>query len=142
MPANLAGMKPVNQSLRSSDSAARGRPEDTGTGRRKRRRWTADQKIALLAQFRESGLTAAEFGRRAGVSGSLLSTWSRRACARRAVSASPGFAQVRVDPVGAASMATAQVLVQFGADIKLSVAVGADPAWLGRVLRAACDSSC
>lgn len=108
------------------------RPRASVPARRKRRRWTDEEKSKLLAAFRARRCTAAEFARQAGVSSSLLSVWDRR---RQAASDS-GFARVQV-AVGTSGHGPAGLVVHLGSDLTFIAPVGIDAGWLGGVLRAA-----
>jgi transcriptional regulator with XRE-family HTH domain len=118
-------MTPVAPSSTATNSPAEAR-------RGQRRRWTEQQKSELLAAFAVSGLTAAEFCRRSGVSPSAISAWSRRRRAIPAPSVAPGFAEVRL-----AGAATDALVIHLGADITISVPRGTDAIWVGHLLRAA-----
>ena len=70
------------------------------TGPERRRRWSVDQKLAIVAEFERSGSSGAVVARRYGISTGLLYTWRRQAHGLRARSRSlvAGFMPVVVGP--------------------------------------------
>jgi transposase len=70
------------------------------TGPERRRRWSVDQKLAIVAEFEHSGSSGAVVARRYGISTGLLYTWRRQAHGLRVRSRSlvPGFVPVVVAP--------------------------------------------
>jgi len=97
-----------------------------------RRRWTAKEKAAWLSRFEESGLSAFAFSRKMGLPYSSFCFW-RRQLPARSQAARPGFAEVRVAIPALPSIVT----VHLPSGARLEIAVGADPAWLAAVIRAA-----
>jgi transposase len=69
-------------------------------GPERRRRWSVDQKLAIVAEFERSGSSGAVVARRYGISTGLLYTWRRQAHGLRARSRSlvAGFMPVVVGP--------------------------------------------
>lgn len=101
-----------------------------------RRRWTAEQRREVLAQFAASGLTQAEFCRRVGLSAATFSTWCRKTT-RGGNSANDtvgGFARVQVAPPFPAMPTGAAIIVQVDDGLRVTVPVGTDAVWLGQVL--------
>ena len=70
------------------------------TGPERRRRWSVDQKLAIVAEFDRPGSSGAVVAQRYGISTGLLYTWRRQAHGLRAHSRSlvPGFMPVVVAP--------------------------------------------
>ena len=70
------------------------------TGPERRRRWSVDQKLAIVAEFDRPGSSGAVVAQRYGISTGLLYTWRRQAHGLRARSRSlvPGFMPVVVAP--------------------------------------------
>src|SRR5271170_1008641 len=70
------------------------------TGPERRRRWSVDQKLAIVAEFERRGSSGAAVAQRYGISTGLLYTWRRQAHGLRARSRSlvPGFMPVVVAP--------------------------------------------
>jgi transposase len=69
------------------------------TGRRRRRRWAAEEKARIVAESFEEGANISEVARRHGVVRGLLTVWRRQVS--RAVSVkAPGFVPVRIEPAG------------------------------------------
>jgi len=57
------------------------------SGPERRRRWSSEQKAALVSETAQSGASVAEIARRHGISRSLLYSWRREALARNGVAA-------------------------------------------------------
>src|ERR1700720_1987446 len=70
------------------------------TGPERRRRWSVDQKLAIVAELARSGSSGAVVARRYGISTGLLYTWRRQAQGLRSRSRPivPGFMPVVVGP--------------------------------------------
>ena len=70
------------------------------TGPERRRRWSVDQKLAIVAELARPGSSGAVVAQRYGISTGLLYTWRRQAHGLRARSRSlvPGFMPVLVAP--------------------------------------------
>jgi transposase-like protein len=101
-----------------------------------RRRWTPQQRGEALAQFAASGLTQAEFCRRAGLSAATFSSWGRKTtrAGDDATAAVGGFARVQVASAFAVTTTEAAIVVQVDDGWRVTVPVGTDPLWLGQVL--------
>jgi transposase len=74
------------------------------TGRRRRRRWTAQEKARIVAESFQEGANISEVARRHGVVRGLLTVWRHKVAAAAGVSA-PGFVPVQI--ASEASPATA-----------------------------------
>src|SRR5579863_709992 len=70
------------------------------TGPERRRRWSVEQKLAIVAELARSGSSGAVVARRYGISTGLLYTWRRQAEGLRSRSRPmvPGFMPVVVGP--------------------------------------------
>jgi transposase len=68
------------------------------TGTARRRRWTSEEKAAIVAESARPGVNVAEVARRFGVNRGLLQTWRRKAIGER-----PVFVPVRVEGMVAAA---------------------------------------
>jgi transposase len=55
------------------------------TGTARRRRWTVEEKAAIVAESTRAGVNVAEVARRFGVNRGLLQTWRRKAIGERSV---------------------------------------------------------
>ncbi len=64
------------------------------TGEARRRRWTAEEKAAILAESFEPGAQLSDVARRHGMNRNLLGTWRRQA--RRSIEARPTFVPVQI----------------------------------------------
>jgi transposase len=64
------------------------------TGTARRRRWTIDEKAAIVAESTRSGINVSEVARRVGVNRGLLQTWRRKA-----IGEAPVFVPLRVEGV-------------------------------------------
>ena len=64
------------------------------TGEVRRRRWTAAEKAAILAETLQPGVRFSEVARRHGVNRNLLGTWRRQA--REGIEAAPTFVPVQI----------------------------------------------
>lgn len=98
-----------------------------------RRRWTAAEKAACLARFEKSALPAGAFCKKSGLCEQTFYAWKRQARVRDGTKRPdiPGFAEVSVKTPGTEPPA---MTIRIGADIRLEVAVGIDPAWLAQVI--------
>jgi transposase len=70
------------------------------TGPERRRRWSVDQKLAIVAELARPGSSGAVVAHRYGISTGLLYTWRRQAHGLRARSRSlvPGFMPMVIAP--------------------------------------------
>ena len=66
------------------------------TGAVRRRRWTIEEKAAIVAESTRPGVNVAEVARRFGVNRGLLQTWRRRA-----IGEVPVFVPLRVEDIAA-----------------------------------------
>src|SRR5450631_1634901 len=67
------------------------------TGTARRRRWTIEEKAAIVAESTRPGVNVAEVARRFGVNRGLLQTWRRRA-----IGDAPIFVPLHVEDIAAA----------------------------------------
>ena len=102
------------------------------TGPERRRRWSEDQKLALLAAAFAPGASVAEVARQAEICTSLLYRW------RQSIGASSGFAPVivRSDPAADRLSAEPALVVEFAAGPRVLIAGGAPEALVAATLRA------
>jgi transposase len=68
------------------------------TGKRRRRRWTAEEKARIVAESFENGANISEVARRHGVARGLLTMWRRQVS--KQVATMPGFVPVRIETAG------------------------------------------
>jgi transposase len=110
------------------------------TGSERRRRWSAEDKVRILAEIEEPGAVVAEVARRADVCTSLVYKWRREA--RKALSAC-GFAPVIVEtPVPASPAAPAASATEPGVivvevkDARVRIGAAAPSAVIAATLKA------
>ena len=98
------------------------------TGPERRRRWSVEQKLAIVAELARSGSSGAMVARRYGISTGLLYTWRRQAHGLRARSRSlvPGFMPVVVAPKVDAVAAPEEVSEVFAPVVVPARGEGAD----------------
>src|ERR1051325_4798422 len=72
------------------------------TGALRRRRWSADEKAAMVAESLAPGVNVSELARLRGINRGLLLTW-RRAALRTASAADEAFVPIRVEEAPASS---------------------------------------
>ena len=82
----------MHQSRHDADSYQR---VEVITGRRRRRDWSDEEKVRILAESADPEVNISEVARRNGVSRGLLNVWRRKA--RVASSAGPQFVEIRLD---------------------------------------------
>ena len=133
-PATTISTITVPPSPTASAANSEGRP-------RSRRRWTEEEKAEHVVRFAGSGLNQAGYCAQAGFNAATFSSWCRRsrpggAAPAEAVSGLT-FAQVCVTaPTAGAVGPAATVVIHLAGGTKLEAAVGADPLWLARLLKA------
>ncbi len=100
------------------------------TGPERRRRWSVDQKLAIVAELARPGSSGAVVAQRYGISTGLLYTWRRQAHGLRARSRSlvPGFMPVLVAPEVDAVTALDEVSEVFAPVVVPARGEGADMA--------------
>lgn len=98
--------------------------------RRRRTRFTAEQRRTQVGQFARSGLSQAEFCRRSGLHPATFSLWRRRAEAP-----APGFAEVAITPP--VLLAGTVAILHLPGSVRLEVSALDETAWrgLGLLLR-------
>ena len=100
------------------------------TGPERRRRWSVDQKLAIVAELARPGSSGAVVAQRYGISTGLLYTWRRQAHGLRARSRSlvAGFRPVLVAPEVDAVTALDEVSEVFAPVVVPARGEGADMA--------------
>ncbi len=101
-------------------------------GRKRHRRWTAEEKAGYLAQFARSGRSALAFSEETGVPYSSFCQWRQQARSEGERTGSGRFAEVHVAACATSTVAT----VYFGQGCRLEPPVGIDPQWVGAVIQA------
>ena len=102
-------------------------------GRERRRRWSAEQKRAIVAAAFEPGAVVRDVARQADVTPSLIYRWRRDLGA-----AANGFAQVLVAPAGD-GVAVPPVLaieIEFAGNARMRIPVSVSPALAAAVVAA------
>jgi transposase len=105
-------------------------------GPERRRRWSEDQKLALLSAAFAPGASVADVARQADICTSLIYRWRQ---AYSAAEPPPGFAQaVVVDASGPASAARAEpaMVVEFSSGARVRIASTASAELVTAALRA------
>ena len=95
------------------------------TGERRRRRWTAEEKVRIVAESFEEGANISEVARRHGVARGLLTVW-RHKFAFAAGADGAGFVPVRID--GGSGLGTADERGNVPASPNALLAIAARPA--------------
>jgi transposase-like protein len=100
---------------------------------RNRRRRSPEEKTEYLALFEKSGMPVSAFCREHGLCEQTFYYWRKQLGAghARQGAAKVGFAEVAVAAVSASS----NVTVHLNTAVSLELAVGADVAWVGRLVR-------
>lgn len=117
------------------------------TGRERRRRWTGDEKRALLMEAFAPGATVAQVARRHGVAESCLYTWRKQVLDAARDRSEPGPAvlvPVVVEPAAAAGTAPARserspagyAVVRFPDGTRVKVTAGYSAAALKALIAA------
>ena len=136
----------VGVSIRASDGACTGVSDgamarvEVITGPERRRRWTEEQKRAIVAQSLEPGAVIAEVARQAEVGPGQIYRWRQqfRTC-------SDGFAQVVLDPaetaapqpIGAANCRLAPAIeVEFAGEARVRIPASIPTALAAAVVKA------
>ena len=124
--------------------ASRGARVEVITGVERRRDWTDEEKLAIVAESCEDGVVISDVARRHGLRPQQLFTWRnefrRREAARLQYGGAPAFTPVMIAhdrPAGAAAEAPAVAAIEIvlgGAIVRLNGA--ADAKMLAAVLRA------
>ncbi len=106
------------------------------TGPERRRSWSEDQKLALLAAAFSPGAKVAEVARRADICTSLIYRWRKDLAAE----APAGFTQALLtDDRGAGGEPGAlkpAIIIELTGGRRVTIDAGADPALVAAVLRA------
>jgi transposase len=95
------------------------------TGVERRRRWRPEQKLRILAELKEPGVTVSEVARRHDVSRSLLWQW-REAQRRGELVAEPAFLPLRMlaelpEPETASALASAPGSTVAEPDVRIEI---------------------
>src|SRR5689334_24226909 len=87
------------------------------TGPERRRRWSAEQKRAIVAESWAPGAVVTQIARRAEICPGQIYRW------RREIGAGNGFAQVMIAPVGdgAGCAATPAIEIEFAGKARLRI---------------------
>jgi transposase len=107
----------------------------------RRRRWSVEQKLEMVAEMMRPGASASRVARRHGITTGLLYTW-RRLAAKGVLSltpavAAPGFVPVRVAPEPAKAddgESVGVMVIELGGERRVRVDRHVDAAALRRVL--------
>src|SRR4051795_1759321 len=92
-------------------------------GRERRRRWSEEQKRAVVAAAFEPGAGVRDVARQADVTPSLIYRWRRDLRA-----AANGFAQVLVAPAGLATPPVPAIEIDFAGNARVRIPASVSPA--------------
>ena len=106
------------------------------TGPERRRSWSEDQKLALLAAAFSPGAKVAEVARRADICTSLIYRWRRDLAAATPTGFLPALLSDDRAPGGEAVAPKPAIVVELPGDRRVKIDAGADPALVAAVLRA------
>ena len=101
-------------------------------GPERRRRWSVEQRQAIVAAAFGSGAVVRDVARQADVTPSLIYRW------RRGLRAANGFAQVLVAPAGdgVAISPEPAIEVEFAGNARMRIPASVSPAWVAAVVEA------
>ncbi|WP_394764385.1 IS66-like element accessory protein TnpA [Phenylobacterium sp.] len=106
------------------------------TGPERRRSWSEDQKLALLAAAFSPGAKVAEVARRADICTSLIYRWRRDFAAATPTGFLPALLSDDRAPGGEAVAPKPGIVVELPGDRRVKIDAGADLALVTAVLRA------
>jgi transposase-like protein len=113
------------------------RPPDAKLETQRRRRFSARDRKRLLRLYRHSGQSVADFGRENDVCPSSLWRWlARERRSGQEASSAGELVEIPVVALRAPEAAAPAVSMQISGVVRLEVAVGTDPEWLGALVRA------
>ena len=88
--------RPANDSLTTAHMTVSGMQAEVLSAPERRRRWSVDQKVAMVAEMMRPGARASLVARRHGIGTGLLYTWRRQAMRGELALASPAFVPVEI----------------------------------------------
>lgn len=100
-----------------------------------RQRWTADQKLEIVAETLATGKVT-EVARRYGANPSMVFAWRKKLMGPIALPPAPAFAAVALTQPPAPPHASSSVCVEFPCGARLVVTGAADAAVLDRIISA------
>jgi transposase len=106
------------------------------TGPERRRSWSEDQKLTLLAAAFSPGAKVAEVARRADICTSLIYRWRRDFAAEAPGGFMPALLSDDRAPDGEAVAPKPAIVVELTGGRRVKIDAGADPALVTAVLRA------
>ena len=111
------------------------------SGPERRRRWSDEERLSILAEAFAPGASVADVARHRDVSTSLIYTWRRKLLEATAKPApdepEPGFAEaVMIEDGAASSSAVPAIVVDLARGRRISVFASASPAQVAAVLKA------
>jgi transposase len=105
------------------------------TGPERRRSWSEDQKLTLLAAAFSPGAKVAEVARRADICTSLIYRWRRDFAAETPGGFMPALLSDDRAPVGEAVTSKPAIVVELTGGRRVKIDAGADPALVAAILR-------
>ena len=112
------------------------------SGPERRRRWSDEERLSILAEAFAPGASVADVARRRDVSTSLIYTWRRKLLEANAVPApdepEPGFAEAVMieDGAAAGSGAVPAMIIDLARGRRVSIFASASPGQVAAVLKA------
>ena len=105
-------------------------------GPERRRRWSAEQKRALLTEAFSPGGNVADVARRADICTSLLYRWRQSHLAERRAPAFVPAVMVDAPPAATASKSDAVIMVELPAGTRVTITAAASPTLITATLGA------
>ena len=103
------------------------------SGPERRRRWSEEERIQILAEAFSPGACVADVARRHDVSTALIYSWRNKL---RQPVAEPGFAEAVVDDSVAALIGSPAIIVELARGSRVSIFASAPPALAAAALKA------
>ncbi len=104
-------------------------------GTERRRRWSLQDKLQIVEETMQPGVTVSEVARRHGLAPSVVFTWRRLAREGRLGDAGPAFMPIEITPVGSSSRRTGLIEIILGRGRRIRVDRDVDAEALRRVLQ-------
>ena len=110
-------------------------------GTERRRRWSLQDKLQIVEETMQPGVTVTEVARRHGLAPSVVFTWRRLAREGRLGDAGPSFMPVEITPLPRQATPVASPPRRTGL-IEIVLGAGAAFAWIARLMPRRCGGCC